>query len=159
MGTIVALYAAIVLLFSLPFMQQALAGWTSNILTGQLKSKVEIGSINLGLLNRIIVNDMTIYEPTGKQMAHVARVSASIDLLSLLAGRIDIGTAQLFGTKATLYKATPDSEPNFQFLFDAFKSEEKEEPSKIDLHIGSFIMRHADVSYDVLSEADRKSVV
>ena len=153
MGTIVALYAAIVLLFSLPFMQQALADWTSHVLTGQLKSKVEIGSINLGLLNRIIVNDMTIYEPTGKQMAHVARVSASIDLLSLLAGRIDIGTAQLFGTKATLYKATPNSEPNFQFLIDAFKSEEKEEPSKIDLHIGSFIMRHADVSYDVLSEA------
>ncbi len=150
-GAVIAIYAAIVLLFSLPFMQSALANWTADALSDQLHAKVEIGSINLGFLNRVIVNDMTIYEPSGKQMAKVARMSASLNLFSLLSGNVDIGTAQLFGTKATLYKKTPDSPPNYQFIVDAFSSEE-EKPTKLNLHVGSLIMRHVDITYDILSE-------
>lgn len=152
-GTMVAVYAAIVLLFSLPFMQTALASWTASLLTAQLKSKVDIGSVNLGFLNRIIVNDITVYEPSGKTLGTIARMSASIDLISLLSGQIDIGTAQLFGIKATLYRETPESAPNYQFIIDAFAQEEQEEPAKLDLHIGSFIMRHANVTYDIRSRA------
>ena len=152
-GTMVAVYAAIVLLFSLPFMQTALASWTASLLTAQLKSKVDIGSVNLGFLNRIIVNDITVYEPSGKPLGTIARMSASIDLISLLSGQIDIGTAQLFGIKATLYRETPESVPNYQFIIDAFAQEEQEEPAKLDLHIGSFIMRHANVTYDIRSRA------
>lgn len=152
-GTMVAVYAAIVLLFSLPFMQTALASWTASLLTAQLKSKVDIGSVNLGFLNRIIVNDITVYEPNGKTLGTIARMSASIDLISLLSGQVDIGTAQLFGVRATLYKETPESTPNYQFIIDAFTQEEKEEPSQLDLHIGSFIMRHANVTYDIRSKA------
>ena len=132
-------------------MQSALASWTANILSQQLKSKVEIGSINLGFLNRVIVNDMTLYEPDGKQMATIARMSATIDLLALLSGQVNIGTAQLFGAKATLYKETPDSTPNFQFIIDAFAKEETQEPTALNLRIGSLIMRHADVTYDLRS--------
>ncbi len=155
----VAIYAAVVLLFSLPFMQHALANWTANLLTEQLGAKVEIGSANLGFLNRVILNDLTLYEPNGKKMASVARASASIDLLALLSNRIDIGTAQLFGVKATLYKETPNNSPNYQFIIDAFKKEEKEEPTPLDLHIGSLIMRHTDVTYDVKSEALQKGTL
>ena len=151
-STFLILYAAIVLLFSLPFMQKNLAGWVAGALSDQLKSKVEIGSINLGLLNRVIINDVVIYEPSGKQMASIARMSANVSPSLLLTGKIDIGTAQLFSVKAKLYRQTPESEPNYQFLVDAFKSEEKEEPTEINLSIGSLLMRHADISYDVLSE-------
>lgn len=151
-GTIVATYAGIVLLFSLPFIQNRLANWTANILSNELKTKVEIGNINLGFLNRIIVNDMAIYEPDGKPMASIARVSASINLFSLVSGKIDIGTAQLFGTKVTLYKQTAESAPNYQFVIDAFTSEQKEQSTPINLRIGSFIIRHADINYDIKSE-------
>ena len=137
-------------------MQSALANWTANMLSKQLGAKVEIGSVNLGFLNRMIVNDVTLYEPNGQKMASIARVSASIDLLALLSNRVDIGTAQLFGTKATLYKETPDSPPNFQFIIDAFKQEEEKEPTPLDLHIGSLIMRHTDITYDVKSLAQQQ---
>jgi len=126
------------------------------MLSEQLSAKVEIGSVNLGFFNRIIVTDMTLYEPNGKKMASIARVSASIDLLDLLSNRVNIGTAQLFGTKATLYKETPESPPNFQFIIDAFKKEEQEEPTPLNLHIGSLIMRHADITYDVRSATLQK---
>lgn len=154
-GTLLVLYAVIVLLFSLPFMQNKLAGWTADVLSKQLKSKVEIGSINIGLLNRVIINDVVIYEPSGKQMASIARVSANVSPSQLLAGKISIGTAQLFGVKAQLYKETPESTPNYQFIVDAFKNE-NEEPAEIDLSIGSLLVRHADISYDILSEEHKE---
>lgn len=150
-GTIVAIYAAIVLLFSLPSMQEKLAGAAESILTDTFKSQVEIGSINLGFINRIIVNDMVIHEPSGKEMLTVSRVSASVNLLSLMYGQINIGTAQLFGVKASLYRKTPDSAPNYQFLVDALSSNKSDEPSQIDLQLGTLIMRHANVRYDVKS--------
>ena len=154
-STLLVLYVAIVLLFSLPFMQNKLAGWTADILSKQVKSKVEIGGINIGLLNRVIINDVVIYEPSGEQMASIARVSANVNPSLLLAGKISIGTAQLFGVKAKLYRQTPDSTPNFQFLIDAFQSEEKDEPTEIDISIGSLLIRHADISYDVLSKKQK----
>ena len=155
-GSLIAIYASIVLLFSLPFMQSALANWTANMLSEQLGSKVEIGSVNLGFLYRVVVNDLTLYEPNGQKMASIARASATINFGELLSNRVDIGTAQLFGIKATLYKETPDSPPNFQFITDAFSKEEKEEPTPLNLHIGSLIMRHADVTYDVNSVTQQK---
>lgn len=148
---IVALYATIVLLFNLPVMQRHLASWTSDVLSEQIGAKVDIKSINLGFLNNIIVNDITVYEPNGMKMLTVARTSASINLISLLNNKIDINTAQLFGVKATLYKDTPTSTPNYQFIIDAFKSDNKKE-SKINLRLNSFIMRHASITYDVKSE-------
>lgn len=133
-------------------MQRTLANWTANILSDHLHSKVEIGSVNLGFLNRIIINDVAIYEPEGPKIASIARMSASINLFSLLTDQINIGTAQLFGVKATLYKDTPDSKPNFQFIIDALSQEEKKEPKPLDMRVGSFIMRHADVTWDIKSE-------
>ena len=151
-GTIIAIYATIVLLFSLPFMQDALASWTADVLSKQLKAPVEIGSINLGLLNRVIVNDIKVCEPSGEPMMTIARASANINLMSLLSGNVNIGTAQLFGAKATLYKQTSTSKPNYQFIIDAFATEKDEDSSEMNLHIGSFIMRHAYISYDIHSQ-------
>lgn len=132
-------------------MQKNLADWAAGILSDQVKSKVEIGSVNLGFLNHVIVNDMIIYEPNGTKMADIARVSTSINLFSLISGQVNINTAQLYGVKANLYKDTPESTPNYQFLIDAFKSDKKE-PAKIDIRLNSFIMRHVYVNYDVKSE-------
>lgn len=148
----------VILLFSLPVMQKNLASWTASVLEGQLDSKVEIGSINIGFLNKLIVNDVVIYEPSGKKMVQVARVGASVNLISLLSGKIEINTAQLFGTNATLYKETPDSKPNYQFLLDAFSSDKDDEESEIDFCLNSLIMRHTSVRYDVKSEIFKPGV-
>ncbi len=151
-GWALGIYAMVILLFSLPAMQKNLANWTASILSNQLNTKVQIGSINIGLLNKFIINDVILYEPSGKKMATVARMAASVDMIQMLTGGIAVNTAQLFSANATLYKQTPDSAPNYQFLLDAFSQDEKEEPSKINICLNSLIMRHTNVTWDVKSE-------
>jgi len=149
---IFGIYATIVVLCNLPFMQRAFASWTANALENQLGTKVEIRSINVGFLNNIIINDLYVEDKEHKEMLKVARVSASINLFKLIAnGQIYISTAQLFGTKANLYKKTPKDDYNFQFVIDAFKSDDKES-KPINLQINSLIVRKANIKYNILSE-------
>lgn len=155
---IFGIYAAIVVLFNLPFMQSTLANWTADVLSKQLNTKVEIGSVNIGFLNAVIVKDLYVEDLQHKPMLKIARVSSSINLFKLItSGKIDISSAQLFGTKANLYKKTPDDKPNYQFIIDAFSSD-SEESKPINLLINSLIVRHANINYDVLSE-EKKNVL
>ena len=71
-GVLVALYTIIVLIFSLPIMQQSLAGIAESILSDQLKSKVSIGSVNLGFLNRIIIDDIVVLDPHDEERQQVS---------------------------------------------------------------------------------------
>lgn len=151
-------YASIVILFNLPFMQRTLANWTASALSNQLDTKVEIGNVHVGLFTHLIVDDLYAEDRNQKEMLKVARTTVSIDLLKLLTkGDIEISTAQLFGAKANLYKATPKDDYNFQFVIDAFKSD-KEEKKPINLCINSLIVRHADIKHNILS-AERKGTL
>lgn len=139
-------------------MQHKFADWTARALKEQLHTRVEIGSINVGFLNNIIVNDLYVEDLSHKEMLKVARVSVSINLFQLIAnGKIAISTAQLFGTKANIYKQTKDGDFNFQFLADAFKSD-NEESKPIHLQINSLIVRHADFCYNLLYEPRKSSI-
>lgn len=155
---IFGIYASIVVLFNIPFMQRKTADWVADLLSRQIHSNVEIGSINLGFLNSIIINDVCIEDRNGKEMLKVARLSASINLFKLITnGKIDISTAQLFGAHAYLYRDNPDAEDNFKFIIDAFSSD-SDEDSSVNLRINSLIVRHANIDYDILSEQERETL-
>ena len=66
--------------------------------------------------------------------------------------KIRISSIQLFGFNINLSKATPESEPNFQFIIDTFASkEEKTKENNIDLRINSMLIRRGKLSYNVIS--------
>ena len=136
----------------MPSVQKSLANWIAGVLSEQLDTKVEIGSVNLGFLNRAIINDLSLYDQQGAEMLKVARVSAGINYFQAIRGKIDIGTAQLFSPTVILYQDSIGGKSNFQFVIDAFSSKDKKEEKPLNLRINSLILRHANVSYDILSE-------
>lgn len=103
------------------------------------------------MLNRVVINDLEVEDQSGEKMLKVARVSASINYLSLIDGVIEIPTAQLFSATARLNCDSVGATPNFQFLLDAFKSEKKEESKTPHLRINSLIVRHTNVNFDIKS--------
>lgn len=127
----------------------------ANELTSLLDSKVSIGQINMGLLNRIIIDDLLLNDQSGKEMLKVARLSAKFDILPLFSGRISISNVQLFGFNISLNKQTPQDKPNFQFVLDALASKDTvRKENNLDLRINSLLIRRGKVSYDVLSEQE-----
>lgn len=147
---IIGIYAAIIFLLNLPFMQNFMAARVASVLSDELDTKVEIGNVNIGFLNRIIISDIDIQDQAHKPLLKVARVSASINVWSLINGKIDIPTAQLYGTNISLYRETPDATPNWQFVIDALTSD-SEESKPLDIRVGSFVVRKANIAYNVKS--------
>ena len=120
---LLASYIGIILALNIPVVQRAVSSFASDELSKVLGADVSIGNINLGFLNRIILEDVRLNDEQGAELLSVARVSAAYALTPLLDGKIDISSAQLFGFNAQLSKETPDAKPNFQFIIDALSSD------------------------------------
>ncbi len=127
----------------------------SHQLSKVVGSKVAIGRIEIGILNRIIIEDIRLDDPSKKEMLRVARLAARFELLPLFSGKIAINNIQFYGFQANLERETPTSPPNFQFLLDAFASKDTiKEKSELDLRINSALIRRGRIAYHVLSEEE-----
>nr|WP_294480123.1 translocation/assembly module TamB domain-containing protein [uncultured Bacteroides sp.] len=120
-----------------------------------LNTNVAIGRINMGLLNRIIIDDVLLDDRDGQEMLKVTRLSAKFDIMPFFKGKISISSVQLFGFNINLQKKTPDSPPNFKFVLDAFASKDTiKKESSLDLRINSILIRRGRMAYHVLSEEE-----
>jgi hypothetical protein len=156
-GGILILYVCLIILVNIPSIQQVIGGWVADILSDQIGTEVRIGKVKLGLLNRLILDDVYIADQTKQKLISIDRTSVKIDLVALTQGKVRVSNAQLFGPTLHVRKATPDSKTNLQFLIDAFSSDNKES-KPIDVRINSFIMRRGHVTYDVASEAQQATL-
>lgn len=155
LGITLGLYIGTLLLLNIPFIQQKMTSFIANELSTLLKTNVEIGKINIGLLNRIIVDDMLVEDQAGKEMVKVTRLSVKFDLLPLVKGRVSISNIQLFGFDIALNKTTPQADPNFGFVLKAFASKDSvKTESKLDVRVNSLLIRRGKFSYNVLSEEE-----
>ena len=149
--TVVSLYLLIAVMVHIPYVQQSLASGVASVISSKLNTRVEIGRVDLGFLNRLVIDNTTIYDQGDKPMVRAARLAVRIDLLQLVEGRIRISSAQVFSTHFTLYRANAASAPNFQFALDALASKDSTKAkTPLDLSVNSFIMRHCSVKYDQL---------
>jgi hypothetical protein len=151
-GVLAGLYLGLNLLLSLPAVQRRLSSVAADELGQLLHTEVKIGRVAIGLFNRIILEDVHLRDQSDQEMLRVARLSAKFDLLPLLQQRISIHSVQLFGFRARLYRPTPDEAPNFQFVLDAFASQDTTKSEfPVDVRINSILVRRGAIHYDVQS--------
>ena len=146
--SIVAIYALTMLAVHMPQTQEFLGRKISALLAEKLNTEVRIGNVNLGFLNRIIIDDVLIYDQAHKEMLRVGRLSTKIEYLPLAEGKIVISSAQMFNAQALLYKKNEQTPANYQFVIDALSSNDTTSNTPLNLRVNSFIMRHSRVRYD-----------
>jgi hypothetical protein len=140
---------------NIPYIQQKTTLFVANKLSEWLETEVSIGKINMGLFNRIIIDDLLLNDRSGEEMLRVSRLSAKFSVFPLLKGQVSISSIQLFGFNIALDKPSPDDDPNFKFLIDAFTSKDRtRKETNLDLRINSLLIRRGKLTYDVLSEEE-----
>ena len=77
-GILLFMYAATILLLNIPFIQQRLAAFVAHELSSTLNTHVSIGKINMGFLNRIIIDDLWLEDQNKDEMLKGARTSAKL---------------------------------------------------------------------------------
>lgn len=153
--TLMVIYFGLIALLNISYVQQSISSIVSRELKKILNTEVTISNIDMGLLNRIIIQDLVLYDRSGNELLNIARFSAKFDIVAILKGKIRINSIQLFGLDAYLNKTDKTSDPNFQFIVDLFSSKkDKEKNDFIDLRINSILIRRSNVSYDIQSEPE-----
>lgn len=142
------LYMCLQVAMHVSFTQELAGKAVASVLKKAWDWDISIGRIQLGLWNRIIIDDICLKDKHDSTMLHASRLAAKLDILPLADGRVNIANAQLFGTQINLYQQRPDTKPNFQFLIDTFSSNDSTEGSGTDIHIGSLLLRRVNVRWE-----------
>lgn len=146
--TILSLYLLVYIFLSMPFCQNVVKNMIENILSDKLHTEVKIGNIEFGLFNRVTLNNLVLFDQHRKVLLKSDLISGRIELSPLLQHEISLRTITMVDGKISLYKNTERGKMNYQFILDAFKSKEKNKPSKINLRINSIILRRIAINYD-----------
>ena len=145
--SVVGLYLTIVILLHLSVIQSKCGQYVGNLLSHKFGTEVRVDCVNLGFLNRIIVDGINMRDQQGKDMLHASRLSVKLDFLALSQGNISITSAQLFGLNAQLYQKNKQSKSNFQFVLDSLASKDSTKQSA-SIKIHSIVLRNGSVAFD-----------
>ena len=156
--TLIVLYLLLIVLMHLPSVQTFLGKEVAEALADKFGTKVEVGKVNLGFFNRIIIDDVMMYDQQGDSLIYASRLSAKIDYMAATQGKISVSSAQIFSLRANLYRQTAKSPANFQFVLDSLASKDTTQHKPLDLHIGSLIIRRGAIAYNQRDVAPRSGV-
>ena len=156
--TLIVLYLLLIVLMHLPSVQTFLGKEVAEALADKFGTKVEVGKVNLGFFNRIIIDDVMMYDQQGDSLIYASRLSAKIDYMAATQGKISVSSAQIFGLRANLYRQTAKSPANFQFVLDSLASKDTTQHKPLDLHIGSLIIRRGAIAYNQRDVASRSGI-
>ncbi len=146
-GILIGGYLILLVVANFTPCQRWLADIVENALEDKLQTEVSIDRLELGLFNRVLLHDVRIKDRQKADLLKADMISAKIEYLPLLEGRVALRSVSLLDAEIGLYKDKPDSAPNYQFVLDAFKSK-KEGPSKLNLSLNSLIIRRCRITYD-----------
>lgn len=153
-----ALYLGIAILVNLPAVQGYIGQRVASALAEKLHTRVSVGRVDLGLFNRIIIDDVRLDDQRQKPMLRASRLSAKLDLIELAQGRISVTSAQLFGLDARLYQADAHAKPNFQFVLDSLASRDTTQRKPLFVELKSLIIRHGAIRFDRLDQPRRATL-
>lgn len=148
----VGLYLAIIAMVHVPAVQSALGRAVASAISKKLGTAVSVGRVDVGLFNRVIIDDVAMLDQHGKRMLWTSRLSAKFSYTDLVQGRVTITSAQIFTPKFNLYQENASAKPNFQFVLDSLASKDKSQKSHLNLAINSLIIRHGQMAWNRLDK-------
>lgn len=149
MGLVFIIYLIGLSLSKVPAVQSWTADVLSQSLSDYLETKVIIKDVSPGLFNRVIIDNIKIYDRNDSLMLNASRIAAKISLLPLLDKKVQIDNAQIIGADIKLYKKDTETPINCQFLIDKFSKKDKDKKNKANIQIGTLLARRSSVRFNV----------
>ena len=124
----VLLFALLLFLFILtPPAQKIATNKVENYLQKKLNTKVEIGSISVGLTGWINLKDVYVEDQTKDTLIAGGNIQANISLAKLFSNEVEVKEVTLDHVTAKIKRVLPDTVFNFKFVADAFNTEKKKD--------------------------------
>lgn len=153
LGVAVLLVFGFSTLLNSPRVQQRISVLLATELENHIGTRVDLGGVYWLFPNDLVIDSLTIDDQEGEHLFSANRIAAKFEWKSLIKRKLSIRNIRIFYPEINIYKENYEATPNYQFLIDAFATNEKKELPALDLRINSLLIRHAEFSYNILSEA------
>ncbi len=98
----------------------------------KLGTRFEIARLHIGFPSSVVLDGVYLEDKTKDTLLYGGRIKASINMFKLLHNEVQIGDLRLQNMTAKIKRQLPDTAYNFQFLIDAFVSENKNPANPAD---------------------------
>jgi len=121
---LIAFFLLIVIALQISFVQNFVKDKAVTYLENKIKTKIEIGSIEIGLPKKIILNDFYFEDQSKDTLLAGKSLKVDISLLELLNNKVEINSVDLEKITANI-EVNKDSVFNFDYIIKAFDSPDK----------------------------------
>jgi translocation and assembly module TamB len=115
------LFVTLVALFLLtPPGQRFATNRVESYLQKKLHTRVEIGSLSIGLPRKLVLHDVYLEDQTKDTLMSGGTIKADIELFKLFSNQVIIHSLEMNDITTKVKRILPDTVFNFQFVIDAF---------------------------------------
>ena len=126
------------------------------MLSKKLGTTLQVGDVHFVSFNCVDLKDIVLLDQQKDSLLRAQKVTAQLNISDLLQKKLVIRHLDLFNTSCHLYRESPHSAFNFQFIVDSLSSSDQKESSGLQLMIHTLMIRNLCVNYDCLSEVRRR---
>lgn len=147
------------LTFSIPAVQKGAADFALKKLQPIIKTNASIGKIRIKLFNRVELRGVYLEDHKHDTLFYAGSLTAHANFLDLLHNELGLQSVDLKDFVAKVYRETPSSPYNFQFLIDAFKSDKPKEPNPnpFRIYFHDIKLSNGTLQYETLSAPETPS--
>ncbi|MDD2475419.1 MAG: hypothetical protein PHI32_05865 [Dysgonamonadaceae bacterium] len=109
---------------SIPAVQRKATDFALSKIKPIVNTEVRIGKINLKLLNSVQLGEVYIEDQKQDTLLYARKIDVQFNPFGLLKNKLQFYSASLEDFTANVYRETPDTTFNFQFIIDAFASDD-----------------------------------
>ena len=160
---LVSLIFLIVLVFlflQTPPGQNFIRGKVETYLQNKLHTKVLIGKLDISFPNSVLLKNVYIEDQTKDTLISGGQLKVDLNILKLLTNEVQIKEINLANITAKIKRVNQDTVFNFQFIVNAFMSNQKDsstihDSSTLKMNIDNIVINNARVIYqDVITGDD-----
>ncbi len=142
------------LAFQTSMVQTFIVRQITNQLSEKLHTNISIKSVDIAFFNKVILNDVLIEDQKADTMLFVGKLVASIDQLKIKKKTVNLSSLALLDMNVNV-SLDKNRIPNYQFLVDAFSTEEKPaEAPAWNITCRNFVFEDTSLGYSYYQNED-----
>ncbi len=152
-GSIVFLLLLIIIAIQIPAVQNFAKDKAVSYLEGKIKTKVAIERLSIEFPKRIVLKGIYLEDQKRDTLLAAKEIRVDIALFALLKSEVNVNYLSLDGIRANIYRNKPDTSFNFQYIVNAFSSDQTKTPkpedtsSTMKFHLDKIILNNIVATY------------
>lgn len=142
----IGLLLLVFILIQIPAVQNFAKDKVVSYLQDKLKTRVAIGDLSISFPKKIVLKNVFFGDQQEDTLLAGKEISVDIALLKLLSNEVNIQYLELNGIRANIYRTSPDTSFNYEYIVKAFVGEQKKSPaadttSTLKFHLDKIVLK------------------